>query len=108
MVLESEVERHLIRRLTEYGFKVLKLTTPGNTGVMDRLILRPKYSPGPPMFLELKRPGKKLRALQFAVGEDWKARGCLVLKPCTSLGEVDQCCTDLIAQIMPDYALARI
>ena len=108
MLLESEIERHLVRRLTEFGFKVLKLYTPGTTGVMDRLILRPRYSPGPPMFLELKRPGKKLRLKQWAIGEDWKQRGCLVLKPCSGLDDVDQCCTDLINQVMPDYAFARV
>ena len=108
MLLESDIERHLVRRLTEYGFKVLKLHTPGTTGVMDRMILRPRYSPGPPMFVELKRGGKNLRQLQAKIGEDWKVRGCMVLKPCKTMGECDQLCTYLIDLIMPDYAFARI
>jgi hypothetical protein len=107
MILESEVERHLKQRLDAYGFKVLKLTTPGTQGVPDRMILRPRYSPGPPMFVELKRPGKKLRELQKRVGEDWLCRGCMVLVPCTSIGEVDQLCTMLIDMVMPDYAFYR-
>lgn len=107
MILESVVETTLKTRLNDYGFLVYKLYTPGHTGVMDRMILRPRYSPGPPMFVEVKRPGKKLRPLQRAVGEDWARRGCRVLKPCTTLGEVEQLCHDLIQEVMPDYMLAR-
>jgi hypothetical protein len=106
MILEADIERKL-HRLADYGFKVLKLYTPGTIGVMDRMILRPRYSPGPPMFVELKRPGKKLRPLQRATAKDWKHRGCIVLKPCSTPGEVDQLCTDLITMIMPDYAFAK-
>ena len=106
MILESEVEQLLVRRLNEFGFKVLKLTTPGFTGVPDRMILRPKYSPGPPMFVELKRPTKKLRLKQAQVNDDWLQRGCRVLKPCTTPMEVEQLCADLIKEIMPDYAFA--
>ena len=108
MLLESEIERNLVRRLNEYGFKVFKLHTPGHTGVMDRMILRPRYSPGPPMFVEIKRGGKNLRAKQAAIGEDWKMRGCVVLNPVKTPGECDQLCTYLIDLIMPDYAFARI
>jgi hypothetical protein len=107
MILESVVETTLKTRLNDYGFLVYKLYTPGHTGVMDRMIIRPRYSPGPPMFVEVKRPGKKLRPLQQAVGEDWMRRGCRVLKPCTTLGEVEQLCHDLIQEVMPDYMLAR-
>jgi hypothetical protein len=106
MINESDVERTLKDRLEEYGFEVLKLYTPGRIGVPDRLILMPRYSPGPPRFVELKRPGKRLRVLQKVLAEDWRKRGCSVLKPCTTLGEVDQLCTDLINEIMADYMLS--
>lgn len=106
MIHESDIERKLRERLSEYGFKVLKLYTPGNTGTMDRMILRPRYSPGPPLFVELKRPGKKLRPLQLAIGQDWKKRGCIVLTPITSIVECEQTCQVLIQLIMPDYTFA--
>ena len=107
VINESEIERELCAQLTAYGFKVLKLYTPGNTGTMDRMILRPRYSPGPPMFIELKRPRKKLRPLQAAIAVDWTVRGCIVLKPCTDMGEVNERCMQLIQMILPDYAFAK-
>lgn len=107
MLSESEVERILRVRLSDYGFLVLKLYTPGHTGAMDRMILRPRYSPGPPMFVELKRAGKTLRPLQVAVARDWERRGCTVLKPCSGLNDVEQLVHALIQLVMPDYMLAR-
>jgi hypothetical protein len=103
MINESIVERTLVDRLKEYGFKVLKLYTPGSMGTMDRMILRPVYSPGPPMFVELKRPKARLRRLQTEVAKDWRKRGAEVLEPCTTIGEVDQLCTNLISDVWPDY-----
>jgi hypothetical protein len=87
---EAPVEQRLKERLEGRGFKVLKLTTPGTNGTMDRIILRPKWSPGPPWFVEIKRPGKHERRLQEVVRDDWRARGCSVW-PCISTYElVDQ------------------
>lgn len=105
VIVESDIERKLRENLSEYGFKVLKLYTPGNIGTMDRMILNPTYSPGPPRFVELKRPGKKLRLLQVAIGQEWARRGCEVLDPITSMHECEQTCQELIQQIMPDYML---
>lgn len=106
LINESDIEKRLVERLSDYGFKVLKLYTPGNTGTMDRMILRPRYSPGPPRFVELKRPGKKLRKLQAAIAIDWTARGCEVLKPCSTIADVEILCSYLIEEVMPDYAFA--
>lgn len=88
-MLEAAVEGRLKRYLEKVGFKVLKLTTPGTMGVPDRMILRPKWSPGPPWFVELKRPGKAERPLQDAVRDDWRKRGVLVLDMCDSYEKVD-------------------
>lgn len=107
-MLEHDLERKLREKLSDYGFLVLKLTTPGHAGVMDRMILRPRYSPGPPLFVELKKPGKaKLRPLQVGVGLDWSKRGCNVLKPCLTVGDVEQLCHDLIKLVAADYAFAK-
>jgi hypothetical protein len=102
MPQESDIERKLKQLLEDEGFKVLKLYTPGHTGVMDRMILRPKYSPGAPMFVELKKDGKKLRPLQIAIGSDWIQRGCKVLRPITTMHECIQQCEELIRLVAID------
>ena len=95
-MLEGKVEDRLKTRLERYGFKVLKLVTPGNSGTKDRLILRPKWSPGAPYFVECKRPGKTERRLQELVRDEWRARGCLVLDVCDSFNRVERIAYDLM------------
>lgn len=94
-MLEAVVEARL-KRLEGYGFEVLKLRTPGYNGTKDRVILMPKWSPAAPAFVEIKRPGKSERALQIAVRDDWRARGCDVRDMCSTLEEVDQLCDLLL------------
>lgn len=73
--MKEHVVEARLKRLERYGFRVLKLQTPGHNGVMDRMIIWPKYAPRPPSFVECKRPGEEPRPLQVFVAEDWKARG---------------------------------
>lgn len=73
---------------------------------MDRMILRPRYWPGPPMFLELKRGGKNLRAKQVAIGKDWKLRGCDVLPPVHGMEEAKIIVGKLIAASYDAYQFA--
>jgi hypothetical protein len=107
MINESDIERTLKDRLNEHGFEVLKLRTPGTAGVMDRMILRPTYAPGPPMFVELKKPGKQLRPLQRAIAQEWRQRGCYVLQPCTSIQDVEQLCEILISEVSKEILDAQ-
>lgn len=86
---EAPVERRLVGGLTNYGFKVLKLVTPGTAGAPDRLILRPLWSPGAPWVIEVKRPGKRERRLQEIVRDDWRARGVQVLDMVDTYEAVD-------------------
>lgn len=86
---ETPVEKRLVDKLASHGFLVLKLTTPGHIGTPDRMILRPKWSPGPPWVIELKRPGKHERRAQELVREDWRARGVLVLDMVNTYEQVD-------------------
>ena len=60
-ILEKEIEKKLKARLEKSGCLVLKFVSPGNAGVPDRLIITPS---GRMCFVELKRPGGKLRPLQ--------------------------------------------
>lgn len=86
---EASVEKRLVTKLTANGFKVLKLTTPGTIGTPDRLILRPKWSPGPPWVIELKRPKKHEERLQELVRDDWRERGVRVLNMVNTYEQVD-------------------
>jgi hypothetical protein len=58
---ESSIEKAFVRKLKELGVESLKLELQHNAGWPDRLVLIPG---GRPIFIELKRPGENLRALQ--------------------------------------------
>ena len=58
---EQEIENHLVRKIKNKKGIAYKFTSPGNSGVPDRLCLLPN---GKIFFVELKSPGKKPRALQ--------------------------------------------
>ena len=62
-MLESDIESKLRKRIHAlgYGVKCLKFTSPGFTGVPDRIILLPGAHV---IFVELKKPGKKERKRQ--------------------------------------------
>lgn len=96
-MLESYVEGKL-KVLEGYGFKVLKLRTPGANGVMDRLILWPTWAPAPPVLVEAKRPGKEERMLQAAVRDDWRARGCDVRDMVDTPEKIERLCALLIIE----------
>ena len=96
-MLEAPVEKRLKDRLQGRGFQVLKLTTPGTAGTMDRLILRPLWSPGPPWFVEIKRPRKVERLLQEIVRNNWRLRGVLVLPVVDTYDAVDELCDHVLS-----------
>lgn len=97
-MLESAVEKRLKARLEGLGFKVLKLSCPGTAGAMDRMILRPKHAPGPPVFVEVKRPGQRPRPLQLATAMDWKDRGADVRRYVSTFDDVDALLATLLAE----------
>jgi hypothetical protein len=101
-IRESQIEERLRRGLEGKGFKVLKLVTPGNTGTPDRMILRPSWSPGPPWFIEIKRPGMHERRLQELVRDGWRARGALVLDMINTYSQVDALVVKLYTQCMEE------
>lgn len=96
-MIEADVERRL-KKLQDHGFVVLKLRTPGYSGTKDRMILMPKWSPAPPAFVEIKKPGKKPRPLQFAVADDWRARGCDVREYCDTYEKIDHLVETLVSE----------
>jgi hypothetical protein len=58
---ESKIEQKVVKEAKKLGVIGLKLTSPGNTGVPDRLFLIPG---GGPLFIEFKKPGGVLSAKQ--------------------------------------------
>jgi hypothetical protein len=94
-MLEARVEAEL-KVLERWGFEVLKLRTPGYSGTKDRLILQPRWSPAPPVLVEIKRPGKQERLLQQCVRDDWRARGCDVRDMCDTVEKVRHLCRVLL------------
>lgn len=84
---EKEVEQKLVKAVKLAGGFCLKFTSPGFDGVPDRLVLLPK---GRIAFIELKAPGKKLRALQKRRMKQLSALGfaCYVVDNVDEIGGV--------------------
>ena len=60
-ILEKELERYFTEGLKQIGCLVFKFMSPGNAGVPDRVVISKS---GGVYFVELKRPGGKIRKLQ--------------------------------------------
>lgn len=58
---EKDIEQYLREQVKAAGGKAYKFTSPGNSGVPDRLVLLPE---GRVAFVELKAPGKTSTPLQ--------------------------------------------
>lgn len=95
-MLERDVESRF-KWLEGFGFAVLKFYT-SHSGTMDRLILFPKWSPAPPVAVELKRPGKHERLLQEKLAQDWIARGVDVRPMCDTVEKVHDLCIALVRE----------
>lgn len=59
---EIAIEQKVVKEAKKLGVIGLKLTSPGNTGVPDRLFLIPG---GRPLFVEFKAPGGRLSSKQL-------------------------------------------
>lgn len=71
-MLERDIEKALVRQVRQRGGIALKFVSPGYDGVPDRIVLFPK---GKVAFIELKAPGKKMRALQIKRKEQLETLG---------------------------------
>ena len=72
-ILESDIERHLVRKVRDLGGRAYKFVSPTNRGVADRLIVLPS---GRVWFVEVKKMGGRLSPLQRIFAEEVKALGC--------------------------------
>lgn len=71
-MLEIEIEMQLVRAVKKKGGRAVKFISPGFDGMPDRLVLLPGGKCG---FVEVKAPGKRMRALQRVRHEMLKALG---------------------------------
>ncbi len=71
-VREKEIERVLINAVRKAGGLCLKFVSPGWSGAPDRLCLWPG---GRLVFVEVKRPGERLRPLQERRAEQLRRMG---------------------------------
>ena len=91
MILERDIERHLVRRVAERGGVAYKWVSPGHVGVADRIVMLPG---GRVWFVELKTVKGRLSPLQKVFAADMARMGMnyAVLR---SKEEVDQWILDL-------------
>ena len=71
-MLEKEIELQLVMAVKKMGGRAVKFISPGFDGMPDRLVLLPGGRCG---FVEVKAPGKRMRALQRVRHEMLKALG---------------------------------
>jgi len=71
-MLEKTLEAYLRNEVKKTGAVALKFVSPGRAGVPDRIVLAPG---GRIYFVEMKRPGGKLRPLQQKVIADIRKLG---------------------------------
>ena len=72
-MLERDIERALVRRVTALGGTCEKFTSPGRRSVPDRLITMPG---GVIIFVEVKNVGKKPTPAQQRDHDRRRALGC--------------------------------
>ncbi len=75
-MLEKEIESHLQKQVKNLGGWALKFISPGCRGVPDRVVLLPGARI---VFVEVKRPGEKLRKLQGYICDKIRAFGFSVV-----------------------------
>ena len=73
---EKDIERRLVAEIRKNGGLCLKFISPGWSGAPDRICLWPD---GEVVFVELKRPGGKVRPLQERRAEQLHKLGFEVL-----------------------------
>lgn len=71
-IAEKEIEKALVKKVESLGGKCWKFVSPSRVGVPDRLCLMHR---GKVAFVEVKKPGEKLRAIQTKRKSELEALG---------------------------------
>lgn len=88
---ESVIERYLLKQCRNHGFLCMKFVSPARSGVPDRIVV----TPGGTVFVEVKRPGEDLSALQKATHPKLRGYGA-VIYVIDDRAEVDNLISELI------------
>ena len=72
---EKVIEQKLVQAVKKVGGLAIKFTSPGLSGMPDRLVILPE---SPVSFVEVKAPGLKPRPLQVKRHELLRRLGCEV------------------------------
>ena len=72
-MLESDVERRLVKGVTAIGGQAYKFVSPANRGVSDRIVVLPG---GRVWFVEVKTETGKLLPLQEVFRQEVQRLGC--------------------------------
>lgn len=83
---ERDIEEHLKEKIEKLGGLCMKWSSPGCTGVPDRIVFLPG---GRVYFVELKRESGRVRARQKVMIEKLMSLGCRAVV-LSSLEEVEQ------------------
>jgi hypothetical protein len=75
---ESDIEKHLVKRVKELGGEVRKVQWIGRRGAPDRLVMLPREANC--IWVELKAPGEKPRPEQAREHDRMRAMGQLVVE----------------------------
>jgi len=90
-MLEKEIEMQLMKAVKKMGGRAVKFMSPGFDGMPDRLVLLPGGKCG---FVEVKAPGKKMRALQVVRHEMLKELGFKVYV-LDAIGQIEEIINDI-------------
>lgn len=74
-MLESEIEKYLVKRVKQIGGKAYKFTSPAHRGVPDRILVLPR---GHVIFCEVKNEKGRLSVLQQIELQWMKSLGHIV------------------------------
>lgn len=90
-MLESELEKYLVKEIKRIGGQAPKWVSPGNRGVQDRIVILPG---GRTIYVEMKAPGKQLKPLQVRWAKILRNMGHQVYK-IDSVKDIDRFITEV-------------
>lgn len=96
-MLESFLEKKLVESIKKLGGQAFKFVSPGMAGVPDRIVLLPG---GKLIFVELKKPGQKLRPLQLKRKKDLEVLGFQV-EVVDSIPRIEEVCHGIRTTQLP-------
>ncbi len=102
---EAQIENKAREYLKELGGCLMKWTSPGNSGVPDRIAVHPNFGV---CFMEFKAPGKRLTPLQREVCEELAGFGARIYADVDSVTKARQIIDDEVLMVPPNKRRHKI